>query len=91
MKTTEALSDMEITGNVDGDIAGKNINITKSGSVHGNLGADSVVISGIVTGIVEAQNIEILATAHVKGELRYDSLSVNRGARMEAKCVPIAA
>ncbi len=87
----EALRDMEIAGAVDGDIAGRTITVLESGSVHGTVGADTVVISGAVSGLVEAHKIEVLATAHVEGELRYDSLSVIPGAHMEARCVPVAA
>lgn len=86
-----ALRDMEIAGAVDGDIAGRTITVLESGSVHGTVGADTVVISGEVNGIVEAHNIEVMATAHVAGELRYDSLTVIPGAHMEARCTPVAA
>jgi len=90
-KAREGLQDMEIAGAVDGDIAGRIITVLESGSVHGTVGADTVVISGAVNGLIEAHKIEVLATAHVEGELRYDSLSVIPGARMEARCTPIAA
>ncbi len=83
--------DMEIAGVVDGDIAGRIITVLESGSVHGTVGADTVVISGAVDGLIQAHNIEVLATAHVKGELRYDNLTVSTGAHMQARCVPAAA
>ena len=91
MATADALRDMEITSAVAGDIAGRTITVSKSGSVNGTLGADTVVISGAVNGIIEARKIEVLATAYVTGELRYDSLSVNPGAHLEARCIPAAA
>ena len=87
----EALRDMEIAGAVDGDIAGRNITVLESGSIHGSVGADSVIISGTVNGSISAHSIELLATAHVEGELRYDSLTVTTGAHMSARCIPAAA
>jgi cytoskeletal protein CcmA (bactofilin family) len=87
----DGMRDMEIAGAVDGDIAGRIITVLESGSVHGTVGADTVVISGAVDGLIEAHNIEVLATANVKGELRYDNLSVVTGARMQARCTPVAA
>jgi len=83
--------DMEIAGAVDGDIAGRIITVLEGGSVHGTVGADTVVISGTVNGIVQAHNIEIMATARIEGELRYDNLSVTPGAHMLARCVPVEA
>ena len=87
----DALRDMEIAGAVDGDIAGRLITVLESGSVHGTVGADMVVIRGTVNGVIEAHNIKVLATAHVEGELRYDNLTVVQGAHMQARCVPAAA
>jgi len=87
----KALQDMEIAGAVDGDIAGRIITVLESGSVHGTVGADTVVIGGTVNGSIKAHTIEVLATGHVEGELRYDSLSVTPGAHMQARCIPVAA
>jgi cytoskeletal protein CcmA (bactofilin family) len=91
MTTKDTTNDMKITGNVAGDIAGRTITVSKSGSVNGSLGADTVVISGEVNGIVKANKIEVLSTAYIIGELLYDRLSVNPGAHMEARCTPTAA
>ncbi|NQU59035.1 MAG: polymer-forming cytoskeletal protein [Rhodospirillales bacterium] len=88
---TETLRDMEIAGAVDGDIAGRIITVLESGSIHGTVGADTIVISGTVNGSISAHSIELLATAHVEGELRYDSLTVTTGAHMTARCIPAAA
>jgi hypothetical protein len=40
MTTKDITNDMKITGNVTGDIAGRTITVSKSGSVNGSLGAD---------------------------------------------------
>ena len=87
----DALRDMEIAGAVDGDIAGRTITVLESGSIHGTVGADTVVISGTVNGSISAHNIELLATARVKGEFHYDNLTVTPGAHMQAQCIPAAA
>ena len=91
MTPPDIITDMKITGDVAGNIAGRTITVSKSGSVNGSLGADTIVISGAVNGIIKANKIEVLSTAHVTGELRYDRLSVNPGAYMEARCKPTAA
>ncbi|MBC8269430.1 MAG: polymer-forming cytoskeletal protein [Rhodospirillaceae bacterium] len=87
----DTLRDMEIAGAVDGDIAGRTITVLESGSIHGTVGADTIVISGTVNGSINAHNIELLATARVEGELHYDNLTVITGAHMEARCTPAAA
>ena len=88
MTPTDTINDMKITSNVAGNIAGRTITVSKSGSVNGSLGADTVVISGAVNGVVKANKIEVLSTAYVTGELLYDRLSVDPGANMEARCTP---
>ena len=88
---TDTRRDMEIAGAVEGDIAGRTITVLESGSIHGTVGADTVVISGAVDGLIKAHNIEVLATAYVTGELRYDNLSVTPGAHIQARCIPAAA
>jgi len=82
--------DMEIAGAVDGDISGRVITVLESGSVAGQVGADTVVIRGVVRGTVKAHRIQVLSTAWVEGELRYDELTVDNGAHLEARCVPAA-
>ena len=87
---TDCLRDMEIAGAVDGDIAGRTITVLETGSIHGTVGAETVVISGAVNGLIKAHNIQVLATARVEGELRYDNLTVANGAHMQARCKPAA-
>jgi len=91
MTPTDTINDMKITSNVAGNIAGRTITVSKSGSVNGSIGADTVVISGAVNGIIKANKIEVLSTAYVTGELLYNRLSVNPGAFMEARCTPTTA
>ena len=85
------LRDVEITGAVNGDIAGRTITVSESGFIRGSVGADTVIISGTVSGSISAHNIELLATARVEGELHYNNLTVTPGAHMQTQCIPTAA
>ena len=85
------LRDVEITGAVNGDIAGRTITVLENGFIRGSVGADTVVISGTVNGSINAHNIELLATARVEGVLYYNNLTVTPGAHMQTQCIPAAA
>lgn len=86
--TKAAENDMNFNGALSRDADGRQVTVLEGASIEGDLGAHSVVIRGIVKGIVRATSIAVRSTALVQGELRYGTLSVDPGARLEAKCVP---
>ncbi len=79
---------MRIAGHYAGDVAGKTVTVLEGGSVEGRVGAERIVIHGVVRGIVKAGSIAIGKTARIEGELRYKTLSIEPGARVEARLVP---
>jgi cytoskeletal protein CcmA (bactofilin family) len=79
---------LDITGRVRGDISGQAIIIHPGAVVTGNLGARKITIHGWVKGLIEADAVAIGKTARISGELRYAKLSVDHGAKVEARLVP---
>ncbi len=83
-----AAGGMRISDHYAGDVDGKTVTVLEGGSVEGRVGAERIVIHGAVRGIVKAGSIAISKTAHIEGELRYETLSIEPGARVEARLVP---
>ncbi len=81
--------DFELDGPIDGDVDGREITVLEGAVVRGEVGAKSIVIHGVVRGIVRALSITVRSTAFIEGEIQYEILKVDRGARIEARCVPI--
>ena len=79
---------MRIADHYAGDLDGKTVTVLEGGSVEGRVGAERIVIHGVVRGIVKAGSIAISKTARIEGELRYETLSIEPGARVEARLVP---
>ncbi len=84
-----AMRDVKLRGLIDGDINGREVTVLKGASIQGDVGARSIVIHGEVHGVVKASSIKVSSTALIVGELRYVTLSIDPGARIEARCVPV--
>lgn len=60
--------------------------ISESGTVHGNIQAQHVIVSGRVKGdIFSLDRVELLATAHIEGEITYGSIGIEVGAKILGK------
>jgi len=81
--------DFDLDGPIDGDADGRKITVLEGTTLRGEVGAQSIVIHGVVLGIVRALSITVRSTAFVEGEIQYETLTVDPGARIEARCVPI--
>ncbi len=82
------VGNMRIADHYAGDVDSKTVTVLEGGSVEGRVGAERIVIHGAVRGIVNAGSIAIGKTARIEGELRYETLSIEPGARVEARLVP---
>ncbi|MFT6332878.1 MAG: cytoskeletal protein CcmA (bactofilin family) [Lentimonas sp.] len=76
---------IEIEGEIKGQIDSNSIIIRESGSVEGDIKADSINIRGQFSGNVKARNINIFNKAKVSGNIEYDSLSVEDGASIDGQ------
>lgn len=72
-----------IEGTVNGDVRVASIVIGETGSVTGNVLADTIVVHGFVNGNIEARTVELVATAHVIGDTTHRDLRVERGACLD--------
>jgi cytoskeletal protein CcmA (bactofilin family) len=78
-------SDIEIHGAVEGNVEAKTVTVDKDARVDGSIRAQSVIVSGGVDGKMEASEISLTSTSQVTGELLHEVLSVEPGARLEAR------
>ncbi len=78
-------SDIDIHGAVEGNIEAKTVTVDKDARVDGSIRAQSVIVSGSVDGKMEASEISLTSTSQVTGELLHEVLSVEPGARLEAR------
>ncbi|SHE39211.1 protein CcmA, bactofilin family [Loktanella atrilutea] len=80
MKTT---GDIQIEGQVDGDIRAHLLTIGEGATVKGEVMADDVVIHGRIVGRVRGLKVRLTSTARVEGDIIHKTIAIESGAHFE--------
>jgi cytoskeletal protein CcmA (bactofilin family) len=80
IKTT---GDVNIEGNVDGDIRAHLLTVGEGATVKGECIADDVVVNGRVIGKVRGLKVRLTATARVEGDIIHKTIAIESGAHFE--------
>jgi cytoskeletal protein CcmA (bactofilin family) len=84
----ESAEDIQIEGQVEGDIRARKVSIGTKAIVKGTIYADDVDVAGTVTGKIEAKSVVLAKTAHVSGDILHEVLQVDKGAFLDGNCRP---
>lgn len=79
-------AEIQIDGEVEGNIRGGSLTVGDTGMVKGDIVSESVTIHGRVEGSVRARKVMLARNAHVQGDIVHQSLSVEMGAVFEGQC-----
>ncbi|MDX1710062.1 MAG: polymer-forming cytoskeletal protein [Rhodovibrionaceae bacterium] len=82
----ESRGDIQVDGEVEGDIASQTLTIGESAVVHGGISADSARICGTVHGEIKATTVVLTKTARVTGDVVHQNLTIEAGAFLEGHC-----
>ena len=82
--TAEGL--VELNGQIEGELHGKSLIISRGALVKGAVSADQVVVDGSVEAITGGEII-LKSRAHVIGDIHHRSLSIENGASFEGRSV----
>ena len=77
--------EVQVDGNVEGDIEGSNVVVGENATITGGSSADEVVIRGHVIGSVHGRRVMLQTTSQVEGDIFHQSLSIEQGAMFEGK------
>jgi cytoskeletal protein CcmA (bactofilin family) len=80
LKTT---GDIQIEGQVDGDIRAHLLTVGEGATVRGELVADDVVINGRIVGRVRGLKVRLTSTARVEGDIIHKTIAIESGAHFE--------
>lgn len=80
LKTT---GDINIEGQVDGDIRAHLLTVGQGATVRGELIADDVVIHGRIIGRVRGLKVRLTSTARVEGDIIHKTIAIESGAHFE--------
>ena len=71
---------IQVDGHVHGDVHGKQVVISKDGSVTGKVCAERIEVHGDVTGSIRALAVALHESARVGGDIMHQTLSITEGA-----------
>ena len=75
--------DINIEGQVDGDIRAHLLTIGEGATVKGECMADDVVVHGRVVGRVRGLKVRLTSTARVEGDIIHKTIAIESGAHFE--------
>ena len=76
---------LQIDGEVQGNLHGREIVVGEHARVSGTVTADSVIVRGQVHGTVRGQRVALQTNALVSGEIHHQTLSIEQGATFEGR------
>ena len=79
--------DMQIDGQVEGDITCHRLLVGEGGRISGEVTAESVQFHGELAGKINATTVLIAKSARVIGDVIQDSLEIEAGALMEGRLI----
>ena len=80
VKTT---GDIQIEGNIEGDIRAHLLTVGEGAVVKGECIADDVVVNGRIVGKVRGLKVRLTSTARVEGDIIHKTIAIESGAHFE--------
>lgn len=77
--------EMQIDGEVQGDIRATNLIVGERARITGTIVADEAVIRGQVMGSIRSKRVMLQSSSHVEGDVFHKSLAIEQGAYFEGK------
>jgi cytoskeletal protein CcmA (bactofilin family) len=81
----ESKGEIQIEGEVQGDVHAARIVIGEHARITGALIADEVVVRGTVQGSIRGNNVTFQANSHIEGDVFHRSLAIEQGTYFEGK------
>lgn len=79
----QSTGDIQVEGQVDGDIRAHLLTVGESATVKGEVVADDVVVNGRVVGRVRGLKVRLTSTARVEGDIIHKTIAIESGAHFE--------
>ena len=78
-------SELQIDGQIRGNVHGRVVLINKGGSVTGEIWAERIDVAGTVRGPIVAVNVALHDLAHVEGDIVHQKISISEGAEFDGR------
>jgi cytoskeletal protein CcmA (bactofilin family) len=84
----ESTEDIQIEGEVEGDVRAANVKVGANARVKGTVYGDTVEIAGTVDGKIEARKVVLNSTARMSGDVVHQDIKIDSGAYIDGHCKP---
>jgi len=84
----ESTEDIQIDGQIEGDVRGVGVKIGQNAKVKGTVYADEVELSGTVEGKIEAKKVIFTGTARMTGDVWHQDIKIESGAYISGNLKP---
>lgn len=84
----ESTEDIQVDGEVDGDVRGVSVKIGSNAKVKGTVYGDAVELAGTIDGKIEAKKVVLTSTAHMSGDVVHQDIKIESGAYIDGHCRP---
>ncbi len=81
----ESDGDLQIDGQVKGDIKSRSVTVGESASIKGSITAETLRVSGAIDGTISGTSVNIAKSGKVKGDIVHQTLSIEAGATIEGQ------
>jgi cytoskeletal protein CcmA (bactofilin family) len=84
----ESTEDIQIDGEVDGDVRAVSVKVGSNAKVKGTVYGDTVELAGTVDGKIEAKKVILNSTARMSGDVIHQDITIQSGAFIDGHCRP---
>jgi len=81
----ESSGEVQIEGELQGDVHAARIVVGHQANVAGELIADAVIVGGNVQGSIRGNNVTFQSASHIEGDVFHKTLAIEQGAYFEGK------
>ena len=75
--------DIQIEGEVEGNIKASLLTIGKEAKIKGELNIDELIVNGHVSGTIRANKVTLTSSAKVDGDIIHQTIAIETGAHFE--------
>jgi cytoskeletal protein CcmA (bactofilin family) len=84
----ESTEDIQIDGQIDGDVRGVGVKIGQNAKVKGTVYGDEVELAGTVDGRIESKKVTLAGTARMTGDIFHQDIKIESGAYINGSLKP---
>ena len=84
----ESTEDIQIDGQIEGDVRGVGVKIGQNAKVKGTVYGDEVELAGTIEGRIESKKVILASTARMTGDIWHQEIKIESGAYINGSLKP---